>query len=207
MAEARARREEEVRTIAARRFAVPESVILRDRMRWGPVWAGAVITLAVELILSTIGIAISFVAGNITTLADLSSVSTYIIIWAAFSAIVSLFVGGYFTSRLMPVDTREMGMINSVVTWALILLLGSIISFFGISLILGFLGSIAATSGAISPSVFTGMSGSAQLSSTIRTIAVSSGWFILWSLFGLGAAILGGYLGMVGNQERSREIP
>lgn len=199
MAEARARREEEemrIRAGLSRRAEVPETIVAHDRIRWGPIWAGIVIVLATQLVLSAIGIAFGLATASITTLDAARAVSVGLGIWIAISAIISLFLGGFIAARLMPLDTIGVGIVHGIAVWALTLVFGSVLTFFGISAFLGILGATALVGARVSPGT---------ISATASLVASGLGWFILWSLLTLGAAVLGGYLGMASNRSSRRE--
>jgi len=202
MAEARARHEEEWGEL---RLAVPENVLLRDRIRWGPVWAGVIIALATLLVLSAIGIAIGFAVTGVATPEAIRSISLALAIWTAFSAVIALFIGGYIAGRLMPLDTRGVGAVHGLAVWSLTLVVGIILDLVILGLLLAFFGNAIA---AIGPEAVPGIRvGPAELRAIANTIASTAGWFILWSLLSLGSAVLGGYLGMVNSQKSRAEIP
>lgn len=203
MAEARARYEEEPGGL---RLAVPENVFLRDRIRWGPVWAGVVIALATLLVLSAIGIAIGFAVTGVASPEAIRSISLALAIWTAFSAIIALFIGGYIAGRLMPLDTRGIGAVHGLAVWGLTLVTGVILDLIIFGLLLAFFGDLVT---AIGPGALSGIRiGPAELRAIASTIASTAGWFVLWSLLSLGSAVLGGYLGMVNSQKsRAGVIP
>lgn len=201
MAEARARREEERGEL---RPAVPENVLLRDRVRWGSVWAGVVVALGILLVLSATGVAIGFAVTGIASTEAIRAISLALAIWTAFSAIIALFVGGYIAGRLMPLDTRGIGAAHGIVVWGLTLVIGAALDLIVIGLLLAFFGNTIAV---IGPGTISEIRiGPAELRAIANTIASTSGWFILWSLLALGSAVLGGYLGMVNSQKSRAEI-
>ncbi len=187
MAAARERRLEER---AGMRVPVPEAAVLRDRVRWGPIWAGIVLALAMQLVLSAIGIVVGLTATSVTNLAVLRVVGTAVGIWAAISLIVSLLVGSYAAARLMPVDTRGIGMMHGVMVWALTLVIAGVLFIISVGVAIAMVSTIVGTTGVTA----------ANMSAAASLTALSVGWFILWAALALGAAVLGGYLGMAGNQ-------
>lgn len=187
MAEARARRLEEKAGIRA---PVPETVVLRDRVRWGPIWAGIILALAIQLVLSAVGVAVGLTITGITSLAVLRGISTAVGIWVAISFIASLFIGSYAASRLMPIDTRGIGMMHGVMVWALTMTIAAVL----LALITSAVAVMVSTT-----AVVTGIA-ALDLATTASRTASGVGWFILWTVLALGAAVLGGYLGMAGNQ-------
>jgi len=197
MAEARARREE----AAPVRAVAPEAVAMRERIHWAPIWAGIGVALGAELVLNAIGIAIGFVP-TATTAAAVTSVSTAFGIWTVIVAVVSLFLGGYVASRLMPEESLLIGTLHGVAVWAITLITGTLlVAFFGLNGFLGFLGN--ATGAAHGLIGF----GAAPSAASASFAASSNAWFIFWSLLALISASIGGYLGMVRSRASMREIP
>jgi len=107
--------------------AVPETVTVVSRGRtisWGAIFAGAAIMLAIQLLLSTLGIGVGLGMVNpgqggtpgATTLGIGGG------IWWAVSYFIALFAGGYVAARLagrlMPWD----GALHGLLTWAFTLL-------------------------------------------------------------------------------------
>jgi hypothetical protein len=83
-------------------------------IRWGPVFAGAVIGLALMTLLSSLWVAWGFGTGE-AAIAD--NFEWYV----AGSAIVSLFVGGYLAGWLSGVRGTGPGVVHGLTVWALAL--------------------------------------------------------------------------------------
>lgn len=98
------------------------------RISWGAIVAGMVMTLAIQLILSLLGLGIGMTTvepaqnGGTPGLETLSSSAG---IWWTVSYMVALAVGGYVAARLAGVVVRGDGVLHGLVTWALALLLGA----------------------------------------------------------------------------------
>jgi hypothetical protein len=107
--------------------AVPETVTVVSRGRaisWGAALAGAAIMLAIQLLLSTLGIGVGLGMIN-PGQGDTPGASTLGIgggVWWAVSYFIALFAGGYVAARLagrlLPWD----GALHGLLTWAVTLL-------------------------------------------------------------------------------------
>jgi hypothetical protein len=85
-----------------------------SRISWGAVLAGAVVTLALYLVLTMLGAAIGLSAGGWTRL---DTISVYAMIWAALSTCVALFAGGCVTSMLTAGETKLESVVHGVILW------------------------------------------------------------------------------------------
>ncbi|MDB6121659.1 MAG: hypothetical protein JWQ71_652 [Pedosphaera sp.] len=96
--------------------SLPRQPILR-RISWAAIFAGLIIALVSQLVLSVLGVSIGATAVNPLT-ADQSSGQALGIgagIWLIVSSIISLFLGGWVAGR-MAGFTRE-GALHGLVTW------------------------------------------------------------------------------------------
>jgi hypothetical protein len=95
------------------------------RISWGAVLAGVITALAVQLVLSTLGLAIG--ASTIDPVQngspEASSLGIGAGVWYVISALLSVFAGGWVAGRLAGVPIRTDGMLHGFVTWALTTLL------------------------------------------------------------------------------------
>ena len=95
------------------------------RLSWGAIFAGAVIVLAVQLLLSLLGVGIGASMVDPTQgggTPDASSYGTGAGIWWAVSYIVALIAGGYVASRLAGAFAPLDGMLQGLVTWGVALM-------------------------------------------------------------------------------------
>lgn len=97
------------------------------RVSWAGVFAGIVLALAIQLLLSLLGLGI-----GMTTISPASGgtpeASTLGIgagLWWTISYIIALGIGGYVAARLAGVVVRTDGLIHGLVTWAFALLIGA----------------------------------------------------------------------------------
>jgi hypothetical protein len=101
----------------------------KDRVRWGPIIAGIFTTLATFLLLSLLGVAIGLTAatgypnGGAPAAATnaANNYGTGAAIWAAISALIAFFLGGYVAARTSAVRGRGTGWTNGALVWAVTL--------------------------------------------------------------------------------------
>jgi hypothetical protein len=94
------------------------------RLSWGAILAGAIIVLAVQFLLSLLGLGVGFgmvepVQGDTP---DGSSFSVGAGIWWAVSYALALIAGGYVAARLAAAFVPLNGMLQGLVTWAVSLM-------------------------------------------------------------------------------------
>lgn len=98
--------------------AVEDLVGVRSRVSWGAIIAGAVIALAVHLILILLGAAVGL------SVADTVRSNTLGIgagIWVVLTTMFALFVGGWATSQLTVGENKVEAVIHAVITWAAVM--------------------------------------------------------------------------------------
>jgi ElaB/YqjD/DUF883 family membrane-anchored ribosome-binding protein len=106
------------------------------RLSWGGIFAGFVVATVLQFVLSLLGVAIGFAA--FTPGADaLRDFGIGAGIWAALTAIVSLFVGGMTAGRLAGVLTPKDGALHGVLMWSLSTLLAIWLLASGLGTVLG----------------------------------------------------------------------
>ncbi len=163
-----------------------------SRISWGSVLAGVFVAVATQFVLSAVGVLVGFGVTSITSLAALKSASAGVGIWAAISALISLFIGGYVAARLANSLTSANGLWHGLIVWAFALVVGILLSSLGVTGLLG-LGSATATARGIIP---TGTSVTpADLKVAASLASRTAGYFLLGSLLSLAASLLGGWLG------------
>lgn len=147
-------------------------ILSRDLSRWGPVFAGFVITLATIIVLGLLGAAVGLsIAGGITTAGG---------IWAAIVWLVALFVGGWLAARLSAVGGPLLGLVQGTLVWAFTLFFALILTALGAAALLGsVIGVIISAASGISPITDT----------TVLWLSFAA------LIIGLGVAALGGWIG------------
>lgn len=95
------------------------------RVSWSAILAGVVVTLSLQLLLSTLGVGIGLGAIEPATggTPDAASFGMGAGIWWLVSTLVSLAVGGYAAAWLAGITLRFDGMLHGLVTWGVTLLL------------------------------------------------------------------------------------
>ena len=99
--------------------------VLAKRISWGAVLAGVITALALQLVLSLLGVAVG--ASTIDPMREgtpeASSLGIGAGLWWVASALLSVFAGGWVAGRLAGVPVRTDGLLHGFVTWGLSTLL------------------------------------------------------------------------------------
>jgi hypothetical protein len=82
----------------------------RDRIRWGPIWAGLVVALGTYLLLQLALIAVGLV--------DLGAVDTASAAWSAAAALVAFLLGGVTAGATAMWRGVDDGLLHGIVMWA-----------------------------------------------------------------------------------------
>lgn len=124
------------RPVAMRRLT-SRGETTRDRVRWGPVWAGLVVTVAtyvlLQLALFASGLIDANFAGGVNEGALLSAVV----------GIVAFFLGGLVTGATAPWRNLTDGALNAIVTWGLAIVALIVLSVLGGGFAAGGFGDLA----------------------------------------------------------------
>lgn len=174
-----------------------------DRVRWGPIFAGIVVSIAVQLMLSALGASIGFTAG--ATGADAGPVTIGVSIWSIISLLVSLFLGSWVMASTCGPMNKKTAMLNGTILWATTLAISAWLLASGVS---GTFGLAAANAGAVvnqiqeSGGVSLPNPGAAvpdvtaQEAQQYAANAAKAGWsFLFGSLLGLVASLIGATVG------------
>jgi hypothetical protein len=179
-----------------------------DRVRWGPIIAGLVVALSVQLILSALGAAVglSNIATSGAPRSNAGEVGTAVGIWSIVSLFISLLIGGWITSRTCGPINRSTAILNAAVLWGTTLTLSSWLLANGV---VGSFGLLASNAGELvnqaqqgnipvpnsTPNI------TAQQTRDIASNAAKFGWsFGFGSLLGLVASMIGASLGTRSNR-------
>ena len=143
---------------SARRDTVVAQSAPARRISWGAVIAGAVIALAVQILLAMLGTGIGASTVDPLPGGDVPSAGAFGIgaaVWWGVSSLLALYAGGWVAGRLSAVSLSVDGALHGILTWALAMLAtlylvgsaaGSIMS--GAAGVLGTAASATATVGA-----------------------------------------------------------
>ncbi|MBW4643569.1 MAG: hypothetical protein KME23_11375 [Goleter apudmare HA4340-LM2] len=168
----------------------------RDRVRWGPIISGVLVALATQLILSALfgAIGAGNIAGSGAPRTITPDVASGVGIWSTVALLISLFVGGWVTTRACGPMNRNTALLNGAILWATTLALSSWLLASGVTGAFG----VAATSAAEAinrlPQNVPGVT-----AEQARDIAAATSralwWFVFGSLLGLAAALIGAVVG------------
>ncbi len=192
---------------------IPEAYNLdRDRVRWGPIFAGLATALTSLLILSLLGLAFGLTVVNAGTAAAQGApppdTGRNTAIWGAVSALIAFFLGGLVAGKTAAVFGRGWGALNGALVFLagvpVILMLAGM----GLGTVLGTLGNVAgslnADPGAAQQAVQGATDQARQAAQNVQPIDVAraaegarnTAWGTLLGMaVGLGASALGGMLG------------
>jgi len=95
----------------------PQAVALRDRVRWGPIWAGLIATVATFLVLMLLMVGtglLTFGTPGIPTAPDATSA-----VVAAIVGVIAFFVGGWVVGATSAVRGATVGALNGLLMWGL----------------------------------------------------------------------------------------
>lgn len=174
-----------------------------DRVRWGPILSGIVVSLTSQLVLSALGASIGFTTGAAT---DTSAgiISAGVGLWAIISLFISLTFGGYIMASACGPMNRKTALLNAIILWSTTMALSSWLLSSGVS---GMFGVAAANAGNVLNQVQEsgGLSlpnasdlpdVSPEEAATYAANAAKASWsFVFGSLLGLVAAMIGASTG------------
>lgn len=115
-----------------------DTMTVKDRVRWGPIMAGLLTTIATMLVLTVLGLAIgisAFEPGNTDGLGTAAG------IWGAISAIIAFFVGGWVAAKTAAVGGDGSGLLNGLMVGVTALALILWLTGSGLGNLLGTVGS------------------------------------------------------------------
>ncbi|NJL83113.1 MAG: hypothetical protein HC890_09465 [Chloroflexaceae bacterium] len=171
---------------------INQVVDYHDRVRWGPIIAGIVVAIATQLVLSALGAAIglSISAGEGTA----GDVGTGIGIWSVISLLIALFIGGWVTSSTCGPMNNKTALLHGLIFWATTLAVSSWLLASGVS---GTFGAALANAGDVLNQVSPGEIQAPQVDAeeVAAYSARAAWWFIIGSLLGLVASLIGSSVG------------
>lgn len=112
----------------------------RDRVRWGPIFAGFLTALGTFLLLSLLAVAIGATA--VGSGADAQSTTQTGSIVTAILGLLSFLIGGFVAARTAAVTGRGNGLLNGFLVWALGTSLILLLAAFGLGQIFGAAGDL-----------------------------------------------------------------
>jgi hypothetical protein len=114
----------------------------RDRVRWGPIWAGLIAAIGTFLVLSTIAVAIGAQVVGSGSDAEDAGIAGGIV--SAVLGLIAFFIGGFVASRSATVMNRGYGALNGFLVWALGVVLILALAAFGLGSLFGASGDLFA---------------------------------------------------------------
>ncbi|MDB9524845.1 hypothetical protein PN498_02495 [Oscillatoria sp. CS-180] len=174
-----------------------------DRVRWGPIFAGIVVSIAAQLVLSALGasIGLSASAGG----ASARAAGIGIGIWSIISLLISLFLGSWVMASTCGPMNKKTAMLNGTILWATTLAISAWLLASGVS---GTFGIVASNAGSVvdqiqepggvslpDPAAVTPNVTPAEAEQYAAN-AAKAGWsFLFGSLLGLVASLIGATVG------------
>lgn len=123
-----------VETVPGTGVSVVETSGVVRRVSWGAIFAGVVVALSVQLLLSILGMAIGFgVVDPAQDVDPLAGIGVGAGIWLLVSTLIALFLGGWTAGRLAGIPLRTSALLHGVVVWGL----GTLLTFWLMSSALG----------------------------------------------------------------------
>jgi len=192
---------------------IPEAYNLnRDRVRWGPILAGLATALTSLLFLSLLGLAFGLTVVNAGTAAAEGGApqgtGTTSAIWAAVSALIAFFLGGWVAGKTGAIFNRGWGAMNGALVFLVAVPVTLLLASLGLGSVLGALGNFAgalnADPGTAQNAANQAGQAASQATQNVRPIDVAraaetarnAAWGTLLGMaLGLGASTLGGMLG------------
>ena len=172
----------------------------RDRIRWGPVLAGLVTTLASMLVLTVLGLAIGLSVFEPTS--DGGDVGTAAAIWSALSALVSFLLGGWVAGKTAGVRGDDNALLNGFMVGAAALALTLWLASMGVGNLLGGIGNNIDEIARVGRDQFANVDTQATAQNARNTAtdaydeARNGAWGTLAAMaLALGASTVGGLLG------------
>ncbi|MEA5503010.1 hypothetical protein VB735_07810 [Halotia wernerae UHCC 0503] len=175
-----------------------------DRVRWGPIISGVLVGLATQLILSSFfgAIGAGSIAGSGAPRTITPDIAGNVGIWSTIALLVSLFIGGWITTRACGPMNRSTALLNGAIFWATTLALSSWLLASGVS---GAFGVAAYNAGEVinqvqqQPGVVLPQNVPTLTAEQARDIAAATSrglwWFVFGSLLGLVSSLIGAVVG------------
>ena len=171
-----------------------------DRVRWGPIFAGIVVAIATQLVLSALGAAIGLSTGAVGT--DPGAVGLGVGIWSIISLLISLFIGGWVTAATCGPMNSKTALLHGLILWATTLAISSWLLASGVSGTFGLvassgaevLGQVTEPGGVSLPDQVPNVS--AAQARDAASVSAKVAWsFIIGALLSLAASLIGASVG------------
>ncbi len=175
-----------------------------DRVRWGPIISGLLVAIATQLILSAIigalGAGSIEASGRPRTIAP--NIAGNVGIWSTIALLISLFTGGWITTRACGPMNRNTALLNGAILWATTLAVSSWLLASGVSGAFGIaaynagevINQVQQPGGVAIPQNLPNLTAQ-QAREVAANIRSGLWWFVFGSLLGLIAAMIGAVVG------------
>lgn len=143
----------------------------RARVSWSAIFAGVVLAVALQLVLSLLGagVGLGFVDPGHAESASASSLGVGAAVWWLASTVVALLAGSYAAARLAGAGSRFDGLLHGLVVWGLTLLLTFYLLTTAVGGVVG--GAFSAVSGTLSAAGSAVSGAASAVGSGIRSVA------------------------------------
>ena len=173
-------------------FAIEDN---KDRIRWGPIIAGIFVAIATQLILSALGAAIGLTVGT-------TGGAIGIGIWSIISLLIALFIGSWVAAAGCSPMNKKTAMLHGFILWATTLAISAWLLASGVSGAFGVaasnagevLNQVQQPGGVVVPDGVPNVP-SDRLQQVADTSAKAAWSFIIGSLLGLAASLIGASVG------------
>jgi hypothetical protein len=91
---------------------------VRTRVSWGAIMAGAVVSIAVYLLMTLLGAAIGL---SVRDASINEGLSTGAAIWAVITTAVALFTGGWLASQSVVGETKGEAVVHAIIMWGVVM--------------------------------------------------------------------------------------
>ncbi|MBD2388066.1 hypothetical protein [Cylindrospermum sp. FACHB-282] len=169
----------------------------RDRVRWGPIISGVLVALATQFILSSLfgAIGAGTIAQSGAPRTITPEIATNVGLWSTVALLISLFIGGWVTTRACGPMNRNTALLNGAILWATTLAVSSFLLANGVWGAFG----VAAPNTAVVINQVPQQNLPRLTAEQARDIAAATSrallWFVFGSLLGLASALMGAVVG------------
>ena len=175
-----------------------------DTIRWGPVWSGFLVALAIDLVLVALGIGSAFAAYDPASPSFMTDIAMFLSVWMAASLIVSTFIGGLVAGRNGAFLGMRVGWYQGTIVFALALLASLVVSSLAIGGMLGGASNLMpmvmrALPGSVPTMQITEAEALAAARNAASVISYAARVFFIGAIVQWGAGALGGWLGARGH--------
>lgn len=181
-------------TIEVERIDTPaRTLVARDRVRWGPVWAGLMTTLSIFLLLTLLMYGIGAQRLTVANNTRVDNTNTWLTVVIG---LVSFFLGGWVATQTAFVRGTAAGLLNGFLVWALGLVLILALSSLGVGMAFGAAGNIFDQLITVQRSQIN--LPNFNIPEVSRYVQSGALWGFISLAIAAGSAMLGGWLGSKG---------